>query len=33
MGESSKVQFKARVSNANSIGTEMVAFSNTKGAF
>ncbi len=31
MGESSKVQFKARVSNANSIGAEMVAFSNTKG--
>lgn len=31
MGESSKVQFKVRVNNANSIGAEMVAFSNTKG--
>ncbi|MCY4254450.1 MAG: ATP-binding protein [Flavobacteriaceae bacterium] len=31
MGESSKVQFKTRVLNANSIGAEMVAFSNTKG--
>ncbi|QTY27873.1 helix-turn-helix domain-containing protein [Flavobacterium sp. CS20] len=31
MGESSKVQFKIRVNNANSIGAEMVAFSNTKG--
>lgn len=31
MGESSKVQFKLRVDNANSIGAEMVAFSNTKG--
>lgn len=31
MGESSKVQFKVRASNANSIGAEMVAFSNTKG--
>ena len=31
MGESSKVQFKARVNNANSVGAEMVAFSNTKG--
>jgi len=31
MGESSKVQFKAQVNNANSIGAEMVAFSNTKG--
>lgn len=30
-GESSKVQFKVRVNNANSIGAEMVAFSNTKG--
>jgi len=33
MGESSKVQFKVRVNNANSIGAEMVAFSNTKGGF
>lgn len=31
MGESSKVQFKVRVNNANSIAAEMVAFSNTKG--
>mgnify|MGYP003647059615 CR=1 FL=1 len=31
MGESSEVQFKLRVNNANSIGAEMVAFSNTKG--
>jgi ATP-dependent DNA helicase RecG len=31
MGESSKVQFKLRVDNANSVGAEMVAFSNTKG--
>ena len=31
MGESSKVQFKVRINNANSIGAEMVAFSNTKG--
>lgn len=31
MGESSKVQFKVRLNNANSIGAEMVAFSNTKG--
>lgn len=31
MGESSEVQFKVRVNNANSIGAEMVAFSNTKG--
>jgi len=31
MGESSKVQFKVRVNNANSIGAEMVAFSNTRG--
>ena len=31
MGESSKVQFKVRVNNANSIGAEIVAFSNTKG--
>ncbi len=31
MGESSKVQFKVRITNANSIGAEMVAFSNTKG--
>ncbi len=31
MGESSKVQFKVRVNNANSIGAEMVAFSNTNG--
>lgn len=31
MGESSQVQFKVRVNNANSIGAEMVAFSNTKG--
>lgn len=31
MGESSKVQFKVRVNNANSVGAEMVAFSNTKG--
>ena len=31
MGESSKVQFKVRASNANSIGADMVAFSNTKG--
>ncbi len=31
MGESSKVQFKVRVNHANSIGAEMVAFSNTKG--
>ncbi|NLB64683.1 MAG: ATP-dependent DNA helicase RecG [Fibrobacter sp.] len=31
MGESSKVQFKLRVNNANSIAAEMVAFSNTKG--
>ena len=31
MGESSKVQFKVRVNNANSIGAEMVAFSNTEG--
>jgi len=30
-GESSKVQFKLRVNNANSVGAEMVAFSNTKG--
>lgn len=31
MGESSKIQFKIRVDNANSIGAEMVAFSNTRG--
>jgi ATP-dependent DNA helicase RecG len=31
MGESSKVQFKLRMNNANSVGAEMVAFSNTKG--
>ena len=31
MGESSKIQFKIRVNNANSIGAEMVAFSKTKG--
>ena len=31
MGESSKVQFKVRINNANSVGAEMVAFSNTKG--
>lgn len=31
MGESSKVQFKVRVNKANSIDSEMVAFSNTKG--
>ncbi len=31
MGESSKVQFKLRINNANSVGAEMVAFSNTKG--
>ncbi|MGB0427962.1 MAG: RNA-binding domain-containing protein [Flavobacteriales bacterium] len=30
-GESSVVQFKVRVSDAYKIGTEMVAFSNTKG--
>ncbi len=31
LGESSKVQFKVRVDNANSLGAEMVAFANTKG--
>lgn len=31
MGESSTVQFKVRVNNANSLAAEMVAFSNTKG--
>lgn len=31
MGESSKVQFKVRIDSANSVGAEMVAFSNTKG--
>jgi len=30
-GESSVVQFKVRISDAYKIGTEMVAFSNTKG--
>ncbi|MCY4561819.1 MAG: putative DNA binding domain-containing protein [Flavobacteriaceae bacterium] len=30
-GESSTVQFKVRVTNANSIGAEMVAFANTNG--
>lgn len=30
-GESSSVQFKLRVDNANQIAAEMVAFSNTKG--
>ena len=30
-GESSTVQFKVRINNAYNIGTEMVAFSNTKG--
>ncbi|MFO7862901.1 MAG: putative DNA binding domain-containing protein [Salinivirgaceae bacterium] len=33
MGESSKVQFKVRINDAYKIGTEMVAFSNTKGGF
>ena len=31
MGESSQVQFKSRVNNANAIGAEMVALANTKG--
>lgn len=31
MGESSKVQFKVRINDAYKIGTEMVAFSNSKG--
>lgn len=31
MGESSQVQFKFRVTNANLIGAEMVALANTKG--
>lgn len=31
MGESSQVQFKFRVTNANAIGAEMVALANTKG--
>ena len=31
MGESSQVQFKVRVTNANAIGAEMVALVNTKG--
>ena len=30
-GESSTVQFKVRINDAYKIGTEMVAFSNTKG--
>ena len=30
-GESSVVQFKVRINDAYKIGTEMVAFSNTKG--
>jgi len=30
-GESSTVQFKIRINDAYKIGTEMVAFSNTKG--
>lgn len=30
-GESSEVQFKVRINDAYKIGTEMVAFSNTKG--
>ena len=30
-GESSEVQFKIRVNDAYKVGTEMVAFSNTKG--
>ncbi|MBI9067264.1 MAG: putative DNA binding domain-containing protein [Salinivirgaceae bacterium] len=30
-GESSKVQFKVRINDAYKVGTEMVAFSNTKG--
>jgi len=30
-GESSEVQFKVRVNDAYKVGTEMVAFSNTKG--
>ena len=30
MGESSQVQFKSRVNNANAIGAEMVALANTK---
>lgn len=32
-GETSKVQFKANVTNATSIAQEMVAFSNAKGGF
>ncbi len=31
MGESSKFQFKVRVNDAYKLGTEMVAFSNSKG--
>ena len=31
MGESSQIQFKVRVNNANAVGAEMVAFANTKG--
>ena len=31
MGESSQVQFKARVTSANAIGAEMVALANTRG--
>ena len=31
MGESSQIQFKVRVTNANAIGAEMVALANTKG--
>lgn len=31
MGESSQVQFKFRVTNANAIGAEMAALANTKG--
>lgn len=30
-GESSKVQFKVRINDAYKVGTELVAFSNTKG--
>ncbi len=30
-GESSVVQFKVRINDAYKTGTEMVAFSNTKG--
>ncbi len=32
-GESSTVQFKARVNDAYKVGTEMVAFTNTKGGY